>query len=107
MQSGRGVAAAPSFFVRPAWARPWRCKSSRKQAIATEANRNCGRATDRGKEAGSETAGRRTGSGYEAPTSGASGQRTVSLDGQGSGGVDPTVVRRRVVFLPGETSTCA
>ena len=46
------------FVVRPAWARPCGCKSRRKETILIEANRNCGRATNRGKEARSETAGR-------------------------------------------------
>ncbi len=39
------------FFVRPARAYPWRCKSSRKLATATERKRKGGRATDRLKEA--------------------------------------------------------
>lgn len=34
------------FFVRPAWAHFWRCKSSRKLATANEVKRNCGRVTD-------------------------------------------------------------
>src|SRR5690606_13027356 len=52
------------FVVRPAWALSCGWKSRRKETIPIEANRNCGRATNRGKEAGSETAGRctRTGS---------------------------------------------
>jgi len=37
--------------VRPAWAHSWRCKSSPEQITAREVNRNCVRATDRGKEA--------------------------------------------------------
>ena len=37
--------------MRPAWARSWRCKSSRKLATASEVKRNCARATERGKEA--------------------------------------------------------
>ena len=40
-----------AFFVRPARAHSWRCKSSRKLATANEAKRNCGRVTNRGKEA--------------------------------------------------------
>jgi hypothetical protein len=62
-------------LVRPAWASTWRWKSSRKQVTANEGNR---RAPDREadvKEAGNEAAGRRTGTGYEAAPSGASGQR--------------------------------
>jgi hypothetical protein len=35
----------------------WRCKSSRNQAIESEANGNCARATERGKEAGSVNRG--------------------------------------------------
>jgi len=37
--------------VRPAWARSWRCKSSRELATASEVKRNCARVTERGKEA--------------------------------------------------------
>ena len=40
-----------AFLVRPARAHSWRCKSSRKLATANEAKRNCGRVTNRGKEA--------------------------------------------------------
>jgi hypothetical protein len=43
--------------VRPAWALSCGCKSRRKEVILIEANRNCERVTDRGKEAGSETVG--------------------------------------------------
>jgi len=39
------------MFVRPAWALSWRCKSSRNQAIESEAKRNCARETKRVKEA--------------------------------------------------------
>jgi len=46
--------------VRPAWALSCGCKSRRKEVILIEANRNCVRATERGKEAGSETVGRCT-----------------------------------------------
>jgi hypothetical protein len=45
------------WFVRPAWALSWRWKSSRDQAIESEANGNCARATERGKEAGSVSRG--------------------------------------------------
>jgi hypothetical protein len=45
-------------YVRPAGARSWRCKSSRKLTTASEVKRNCGRVTDRGEEAWSEAAGR-------------------------------------------------
>jgi hypothetical protein len=43
--------------VRPAWALSCGCKSRREEVILIEANRNCRRVTDCGKEAGSETAG--------------------------------------------------
>jgi len=65
--------------VRPAWALSCWWKSSREEVIPTEANRNRVRVTERGKEAGSETAGRRTETGYEAESSGASGQETAKL----------------------------
>ncbi len=42
----------PLFVVRPAEALFWRCKSSRNQAIESEASGNCVRVTERGKEAG-------------------------------------------------------
>ena len=61
------------FHVRPAWARSWRCKSSRKLTTANEAKCNCVRATERGKEARSETASRGTRTGYKAMPSRASG----------------------------------
>ncbi|NHZ67346.1 hypothetical protein F1735_34910, partial [Massilia sp. CCM 8694] len=48
--------AAPYADVRPAWAHSWRCKSSRKLTTVSEVKRNCGRATDCGEEAWSETA---------------------------------------------------
>jgi hypothetical protein len=70
---------AVSLFVRPAWASTWRWKSSRELVTASEAHR---RASDREagvKEAGSEAAGRRTGTGCEAELSRASGQTTVKL----------------------------
>ena len=44
-------------IVRPAWALSCGCKSRREEVIVIEADRNCGRVTDRGKEAASETAG--------------------------------------------------
>jgi hypothetical protein len=37
--------------VRPAWAHSCGCKSRRKLTTVSEAKRNCGRVTDRGKEA--------------------------------------------------------
>jgi hypothetical protein len=72
-------ARRPYADVRPAWALSRWCKSNRKEVIPIEANRNCGRATDRGKEAGSETAGRCTRTGSEAAPSGASGHVTAKL----------------------------
>jgi hypothetical protein len=43
--------------VRLAWALSWRRKSSRNQAIESEVNGNCTRATERGKEAGNVSSG--------------------------------------------------
>ena len=81
-------------LVRPAWALSCGCKSRREEVIPTEANRNCERATDRGKEAGSEAAGRWTRSRYEASANGASGpQRPRSLDDQGPADVDLPIAR--------------
>ena len=49
----------PAFplLVRPAWALSSGCKSRREEVILIEANRNCARATECGKEAGSENCG--------------------------------------------------
>ena len=52
--------------MRPAWARSWRCKSSRELTTANEVKRNCVRVTDRGEEAWSEAVSRWTRTGYEA-----------------------------------------
>ena len=38
-------------MVRPAWARSWRCESSRELTTASEVKCNCARVTERGKEA--------------------------------------------------------
>ena len=65
--------------MRPAWARSWRWKSSRKLATANEVKRNCMRVTECGKEAWSETASRWTRTGYEALSSRASGQHSAKL----------------------------
>jgi len=65
--------------VRPAWAHSCGCKSRRKLTTASEVKRNCGRVTDRGKEAWSETASRWTRTGYEAVPIRASGQQTAKL----------------------------
>jgi hypothetical protein len=45
---------AAFLFVRPAWARSWRCKSSRELTTASEVKRNCVRVTERGEEAWSK-----------------------------------------------------
>src|SRR5690606_17508714 len=71
--------ASPFVVVRPAWALSCGCKSRRKETIPIEANRSCGRATNRGKEAGSETAGRCTRTGSEATPGGASEQWVAKL----------------------------
>ena len=47
----RGPVNGAAFFVRPAWARSWRWKSSRELATVSEVKRNCVRVTERGKEA--------------------------------------------------------
>ena len=39
------------FFVRPAWAHSYGCKSRRKLITTSEVKRNCMRATECGKEA--------------------------------------------------------
>ena len=43
--------AARFVIVRPAWARSWRCESSRELTTASEVKCNCVRATERGEEA--------------------------------------------------------
>ena len=65
--------------MRPAWARSWRCKSSRELATVNEAKRNCARVTERGKEAWSETAGRWTRTGYKAVPIRASRHKSAKL----------------------------
>ena len=75
----RAAFAALLVIVRPAWARSWRWKSSRKLATANEVKRNCTRATECGEEAWSETASRWTRTRYEAQPSRASGQRSAKL----------------------------
>ena len=42
--------AASMTDVRPAWARSWRCKSSRELTTASEGKHNCVRVTERGEE---------------------------------------------------------
>jgi hypothetical protein len=66
-------------LVRPAWARSWRCKSSRELTTANEVKRNCARVTERGKEAWSEAVSRWTRTGYKALPSRASGHDTAKL----------------------------
>src|SRR5208282_3095569 len=63
----------PIFHVRPAWASTWRWKSSRELVTASEANRRASFREAGVKEAGSEAAGRRIGTGYKAEPSRASG----------------------------------
>lgn len=43
----KGPASAGLFFVRPARAHSWRCKSSRELTTASEVKRNCGRVFER------------------------------------------------------------
>jgi hypothetical protein len=47
---GPGALARYVTDVCPAWARSWRCKSSRKLTTASEGKHNCVRATERGEE---------------------------------------------------------
>jgi hypothetical protein len=63
----------------PAWASTWRWKSSRELVTASEANRRASFREAGVKEAGSEAAGRRTETGYEAEPSGASVHQTAKL----------------------------
>jgi hypothetical protein len=57
-RGGLGKMPGPLSFVRPAWAHSYGCKSRHKQVTASEAKRNCMRATECGEEAWIETAGR-------------------------------------------------
>jgi hypothetical protein len=45
------VDPGPFFWVRPAWAHSCGCKSRRELTTVSEVKRNCGRVTNRGKEA--------------------------------------------------------
>ena len=75
---GGGRGANPALVVvRPAWALTWRCKSSRELVTASEVNRRASDREDGVKEAGSEAAGRRTGTGYEA-TSGRASESMIA-----------------------------
>lgn len=69
-----------------------------------EEKRNCGRVTDRGEEAWIEAACRRTEIGFEATEGGASEHSFAKPQWPRPSGVDPAVVQRRLVSLPGETS---
>jgi hypothetical protein len=102
-----GDSVTTVLFVRPAWARSWRCKSSRELATVSEVKRNCVRVTERGEEAWIETASRGTRSAFEAASGRASGQMIAKLLWSRPGDVDATIVRGRIVFLPGETLPCA
>jgi len=79
--SARGAWGNPRPYreVRPAWASTWRWKSSRKLITASEASRRASIREDGVKEAGREAAGRRTGTGYEAAPSRASGLASAKL----------------------------
>ena len=68
-----------SYPITPSMTYTMEVKVLPKADHAIEAKRNCGRATDCGKEAWSETAGRRTETGSEALPIRASGQRTAKL----------------------------
>jgi hypothetical protein len=48
----QSIRTAPYADVRPAWAHSYGCKSRRELTTASEAKRNCKRATDCGEEAG-------------------------------------------------------
>lgn len=72
-----------------------------------EEKRNCGRATDRGEEAWIEAACRRTGIGFEATEGEASEHSVAKPQWPRPPGVNPAVVQRRLVSLPGETSPYA
>jgi hypothetical protein len=55
---GRAGDCSPYADVRPSWAHSYGCKSRHKLVTASEAKRNCMRATECGEEAWSESAGR-------------------------------------------------
>src|SRR5207247_10677205 len=82
-----------------------RCKSSGEPG-RREPERTARRPSARPalKEAGSEAAGRRTGTGHEAATPRASGQLTAKPSRPRGGDVNPATVRRRPWLLPGEVS---
>ena len=80
---GRGIAGQTGYplsrFVRPAWALTWRWKSSGDLVTGTQGNRKVPTVRGALKEAGNETAGRRTETGYQAMPIRASGQMTAKL----------------------------
>jgi hypothetical protein len=84
LKSNRDRAATPvpasPGSVCPACSQPWRCKSSDKQVASSRANRKVPTVREALKEAASEGAGRRTGTGYEATPIGTSGPRTAKFD---------------------------
>lgn len=69
-----------------------------------QANRKASAREGALKEAGSETASRRTETGYEAAPTRASGQTTAKPSRPKGSDVDPAAVRRRPRLLPGEIS---
>jgi len=78
-QAAEGPRERALLLVRPAWASTWRWKSSRELVTVSEANRRASDREDGVKEAGSEAAGRRTGTGYEAGLGRASGRANAKL----------------------------
>ena len=90
-------------MVRPAWAAVRGWKSPRDLVAGTEVNRKAP-----GREDGAEGSGvakslsRRTGIGYEALWTRVSGPLTAKLLRPRGSGVDPAVVRQRLLFLSGE-----
>jgi hypothetical protein len=91
--------------VRPAWAAVRGWESPRDLVAGTEVNRKAS-----GREDGAEGSGvaklssRRTGTGCEALWTRVSGQLTAKLLRPRGSGVNPAVVRRRLLFLSGEIS---
>jgi hypothetical protein len=78
----------PFCLVRQAWALTRRCKSSGDLVARTQGNRKAEAARPTLKEAGNVPVRRRTGTGYEARPTRASGQETAKLS-------QPRVRRRR------------
>ena len=93
----------PLIFVEcPAWAMIRRWKSSRDLVAGTEVKRKAYVVRRALKEACGEPVSRRTGTGYEALRTRASGPLTAKLLRPRGSGVDPAMVRGRSSFLPGE-----